>query len=395
MPPPIVREKRPQAAVTAETDPRPVLALLYAAMLGHLGIVMPFLAPWLASRGHDRLTIGLLLAVPPLCTVLAPFTWGAWADRGGRRRGLLLVALPATAAGLAGIVLFGSVLAALVPLVLLYGFARAPVLPFVEATSFEQADRRGFDYGSVRLWGSFAFVVASTAAGAAASLIGLGGGLLIAAGMLAVGAAAALAVARPTGAEPHLFALPGGVAATALRGAALVRFFVACALMQASHGAYYTFYSIRLEDLGYSAAAIGVLWALAVVCEILLLTRVDRIVARLGSVTVLRVSLALAVGRWLLIGSTAALPWLVVGQTLHAATYAAFHVAAVRIVHRSFAGDRRAAGQAMYSGMTFGLGLFVGSLVAGLLAAPLGLGPLFLVSALPALLALAILGRGH
>jgi PPP family 3-phenylpropionic acid transporter len=85
--------------------------------------------------------------------------------------------------------------------------------------------------------------------------------------------------------------------------------------------------------------------------------------------------------------------WLALGQTLHAATYAAFHVAAIRVVYRLFSDGRQARGQAMYSGMTFGLGLFVGSLAAGWAVEMIGLPAVFRLSSGVALLAVLVLGR--
>ena len=39
--------------------------------------------------------------------------------------------------------------------------------------------------------------------------------------------------------------------------------------MQASHGAYYTFFSIYLEQYHYSTGFIGAAWALGVFAEVL------------------------------------------------------------------------------------------------------------------------------
>ena len=48
--------------------------------------------------------------------------------------------------------------------------------------------------------------------------------------------------------------------------------FLFCAfLMLVSHGAYYGFFSIHLETLGYSKTFIGVSWALASAAEILVM----------------------------------------------------------------------------------------------------------------------------
>jgi PPP family 3-phenylpropionic acid transporter len=396
MPQPIVT-KTPQKGDSAGRpgpDPRPALALLYAVKFGHLGIVMPFLAPWILSRGLGPAAIGVLLALPALFKIIAPWCWGRWADRSGRRRELLLIAALGAAASLVSMVLSPGV-GLLALMMLLYSFARAPVLPYIEATSLEQSEYRRFAYGPIRLWGSLAFVVTSSGIGVLEGWISLSAGLFIAAGLMGLCGLLSMMLPAPLESSGSDESSQPGENANDEPGSrrGLVRLLVACALMQVSHGAYYTFYSIRLQDLGYGSATIGLLWALAVICEILLFTRMDRVVERFGTEAVMAACLLIAAGRWLLIGSFAALPWLIFGQTLHAFTYAAFHLAAIRVVYRRFGPRHRARGQAMYSGMTFGMGLFVGSLAAGWLVEPLGLPAVFRASAGVALVALLVLGR--
>ena len=141
------------------------------------------------------------------------------------------------------------------------------------------------------------------------------------------------------------------------------------------------------------AMAVGLLWAFAVLCEVLMLSRMDGLVKLVGTEAVLYSSLAVAAARWLLIGSVSSVVWLTFGQALHAVTYAAFHVAAIQVVYRMFSDGQQARGQALYSGMTFGLGLFVGSLGSGWLAELIGLPAVFQASAGVALLAIIVLGR--
>ncbi|MCP3980269.1 MAG: MFS transporter [bacterium] len=376
----------------APRDPRWALSLFYAAGFGHLGIVMPFMAPWIRDRGYSATLIGLLLALPPLFKILAPWTWGAWADRTGRRRPMLVVALTISSAALAAASRAPGPVA-LFALMALYGFTRAPMLPFAEATTLEQAERHGFAYGPIRLWGSMAFIAGAGLFGLYGVSLGVDAAPLAGAAMLLAAAGIAW-VALPEPVSNHDVVEKPALDAPVGR-AGVARFLAACALMQASHGAYYTFYSIRLQELGYGSGTIGALWALAVICEVLLLVKMDSIVERFGNRPVLRLTLVLAAARWLLIGSVVDLPWLIAGQVLHAATYAAFHVPAVRVVYRHFGSTARARGQAIYSGMTFGLGMFVGTLVAGRAADTIGLPLLFQLSALPALAAIPLLGRSR
>jgi PPP family 3-phenylpropionic acid transporter len=320
--------------------------------------------------------------------------WGRWADRSGRRRELLVLSAFSAAAALAAMVRIDG-FTSLTLLMVFYGFVRAPLLPYIEATTLEQSERLDFAYGPIRLWGSLSFIVFSTGIGALQGWLSLDTALLI--GALLLGLCALLSMALPA---PRLQlddqrpakgrSDAGGTGAGRF---GLVRFLAACALMQVSHGAYYTFYSIRLQDLGYGGMAIGLLWAFAVLCEVLILARMDGLVKRLGTETVLYTSLVVAAARWLLVGSVSSVAWLTFGQALHAITYAAFHVAAIQVVYRMFSDGQQARGQALYSGMTFGLGLFVGSLGAGWLAELIGLPAVFKASAGVALLAIIVLGR--
>jgi PPP family 3-phenylpropionic acid transporter len=283
------------------------------------------------------------------------------------------------------------------PLVLglgLYAFCVAPALPFAEATALEQAEAQGFAYGRVRLWGSLAFVAVAAASGAAIGGVPGRTLLVAAAGMLALGAVAATGFpSPPPGAGSTTSRRGGAGVARTLRDRSLWRLLAACTLMQAGHGPYYAFYSIRLETLGYSGTAIGLLWALAVICEILVLTRIDRGVDRLGTLRVLRLSLVAATVRWAVI-ALAEEPLLLAGaQALHAMTYAAFHVAALREIHRRFRPRDRATGQALYSGLAYGLGIFCGTLGAGMLAETAGLSGLFWIAAAASVTAIFVLGR--
>ena len=57
--------------------------------------------------------------------------------------------------------------------------------------------------------------------------------------------------------------------------------------MLVSHGAYYGFFSIHLENLGYGSTFIGIAWALASTAEILVMIKSDKIFDRFSLENVL------------------------------------------------------------------------------------------------------------
>jgi len=174
----------------------------------------------------------------------------------------------------------------------------------------------------------------------------------------------------------------------ALRNPAALGFLAAAFLMQASHGPYYGFFSILLEDQGYTRSMVGALWALGVVAEVGVFLALARLLPRIGAARVFMASLLLAAVRWLLIGHGAgSLAWLLPAQILHAATFGAFHVAALAQVQRFFPAALQGRGQALYSGLCMGGGGALGGVVSGFLWDSAGAARVYELAALTALLA--------
>jgi len=94
-----------------------------------------------------------------------------------------------------------------------------------------------------------------------------------------------------------------------------------------------------LVDHGYSKGAVGWLWALGVICEVLVFLWMPRLSASFGLRRILLASFVLAALRFLMIGWGVGWLWLVLlAQTLHAASFGAYHAAAVALIHRYFRG---------------------------------------------------------
>ena len=165
----------------------------------------------------------------------------------------------------------------------------------------------------------------------------------------------------------------------------MIAFFAVCFLLQASHGPFYAFYSIYLQDHGYSGALIGGLWALGVVAEILVFLRIHRWLPRHGPRRLMVAALLLACLRWVTVGALPEHVWAqAAAQLLHAATFGVYHAVAISLVSRYFVGTHQGRGQALYSSLTFGAGVAVGSLASGYLWDAVGAEATWYVAALVA-----------
>ncbi len=345
------------------------LSSYYFFYFAALGALVPYWGPYLLERGFAPAGIGALMAVLMGTKIVAPNLWGALADRAGAR--MSVVRLGALLAMVCVIPVFwadGFWTMALVMAAFSF-FWNAP-LPLVEAVTLNHLGSHVTRYAGVRVWGSLGFIVTVLLlgwwqewAGSAVvplTVLLLFGGVLLASLLIPdcgqVQAEHATLRLRRLLVRPDILAL-----------------LAACLLMQASHGAYYAFYSIHLQANGYSDTLVGALWALGVGMEVLVFINMHRLLARFGARCLLLVSLGLAMLRWLLIGAFVDLLAVqLIAQGLHAATFGAFHASAIHLTHHYFTGRTQGRGQALYNSVSFGIGGAMGSLIAGSLWASAG-----------------------
>jgi PPP family 3-phenylpropionic acid transporter len=164
-------------------------------------------------------------------------------------------------------------------------------------------------------------------------------------------------------------------------------FLTAAFLMLVSHGAYYGFFSIHLEELGLGRGYIGAAWALAATAEIFVMLSSDRILSSFSYPGVLRFSFLMATVRWLLLWKVTSVSAILVTQILHAFTYGSFHIASILYIDQLAPPEVKTLGQAINNAVTYGLGLMVGFFLSGWGYEALGDARwLFLASSIAALL---------
>ena len=364
------------------------IAGFYFFYFAFVGMFAPYWSLYLRSLGFAAVQIALLMSIQPVMRMLAPGLWGWLADHTGKR--LRVVQLAALCGMLSYLgVFFTTQFYGLLLVMGMMSFFWSASMPLVEATTLTYLGQRSAHYGRIRSWGSVGFIVSVLGLGYAFDYIAISwilwAGLSIMLGILIFSRQIppTEVLAHPSDSQP--------IRDIVLQPQVLA-LFGACFLMALAHGPYYTFYSIYLVEHGYAKSAVGGLWALGVMCEIGVFFLMPRLMRHASLAQILMASLACAVLRFLLIAwGVESLALLLLAQVLHAATFGAFHAAAVALVHQFFQGRHQSRGQALFGSITYGAGGMLGGLLSGPLWQHWGASMMYSVSACAALLGLLLM----
>ena len=366
------------------------LALFYAFFFSVWGLMAPYWGLYLQSLSLSAFSIGVLSSLMSLNKVLAPNVWAWLADVKVNRRKIVMLAACCAWVSVSLFILLPKKMLVLILVLWLFSFFWHAILPQVEVITLSALGKHAAHYSQIRLWGSVGFIGCVLLAGLWFEQHSISHLPVILWGLLLVIIACCFVLPKQNNPSPNQHS---ATFMQQLRQPVVLCVLLACALMQMSHGAFYTFFSIFLEQAGHSKALIGRLWAWGVLAEIILFLYLPKFINYRSNTFWLLLALLLAAVRWVLIGLFAQAVWMMfLAQTLHAATYGLFHVAAMQQVRAGFSANNTGRALAIYSSMSFGLGGAFGALGAGVLWDVVGGQWVFVLSALVACLGMVLVG---
>jgi PPP family 3-phenylpropionic acid transporter len=363
------------------------LSSFYFWYFAFIGAFAPYFALYLKSIGFSASEIGMLLAVNPVARIFGPSIW-AWLSDHYRSRGpLIRITAVGTALIFVG-VFFSTRFGWMFLSLMLLNVFWCGVLPLVESATLSLVGSKVGAYGRIRLWGSVGFVGVVIAGGYLLDHLGieaLSPMILI---LLLLMAASTFPLPRDRAVSRHAEHSP---ILSIVRRPAVMALMAGFFLMQVAHGPYNAFYSIHLVEAGYSKKAVGWLWALGVISEIILFIWLPRLMRAFSLNQILMASFGCAILRFLLIAwGVQSLTVMLLAQLMHAVTFGAYHSAGVALMHQIFRGRNQARGQALYTSLGYGMGGTLGTLMAGYIWESAGAQATFTIAAVAALLALLV-----
>ncbi|MFO7839931.1 MAG: MFS transporter [Desulfosalsimonadaceae bacterium] len=353
-----------------------VLAPQYFLYFGILGIYLPYFNLYCYHLDFSGFQIGVLSSIRTFATALFPLVWGALADRFLIRRPIYVLCTTVSM-GVWAFYLLTTDFYPMLAITVIYGIFHAPIISFLESFSMDLLGDQKDQYGRLRAWGSISFILTVVIVGRAIDLFSTHIILLLilAGKILFFFMAVRLPQASPAEDKP-----PFSAGARTLCSGRVLVFLTAAFLMLFSHGTYYGFFSIHMENLEFNSAFIGITWALASIAEIFVMINSQRIFRRFSYEHVLVGSFAAAGLRWFVLFFAASAVPILLAQLLHAFTYGAFHVASILYIDRLTPAEAKTLGQAVNNAVTYGLGMMSGFFLNGYLFDIIGARPLFALS---------------
>jgi PPP family 3-phenylpropionic acid transporter len=352
----------------------------YFLYFGVLGIFLPYFNLYCYHLGFSGFQIGALSALRSVALVLFALVWSALADHFQIRKPIyILCSFISTAIWV--FYLYTVDFWVMLVITFFYGIFYSPIISFLEAFTMDVLGKGKKSYGKIRVWGSISFILTVIILGKIIDLYSINIILILILTGSILQAVISTRIPDIQIEKQGAFSLK----AKALLKRRVIIFLFSAFLMLVSHGTYYGFFSIHLDNLGYESTFIGITWALASISEILVMVNSEKIFKRFSLENVLVFSFMVAALRWFTLFIARSPIVIMISQISHAVTYGTFHIASILYIDFLTPDDAKTLGQAINNAVTYGLGMMVGFFMSGYLYESMGSFVLFMISGFIAL----------
>jgi len=338
------------------------LSGFYFGYFATLGVFAPYWTLYLQELGFKSTEIGELMAIWTSGRILAPSFWAWFTEQIGQPMRIVRWSILFTTLCFS-LIFDVSEFWKIASIMVLFCFFWNAILPQFEVVTITHLGSELHRYSRIRVWGSIGFIALSLMVGKLLETESLYIIPLII--FLTFVGTWLVSLSIPESKSLHHENADISFKKILFQPAVLA-LLMGCFLMQASHGAYYTFYSPYLESHGYSKTWIGALWSLGVLAEVVLFLVIPNLSSNFNNISLFLLSFLLAGLRWLMIAFGADyLAILLFAQLLHAASFGLYHVISMQLITKYFSGKYQGRGQALYGSVSYGLGGALGMLFSG------------------------------
>ncbi len=328
------------------------------------GLLVPFLPPYLKQTlGFDGTQVATISALAYAGMIFIPPIWGMISDRTRQPAKLLKIASFITAVSFVPM-LWAKSYAAVIVVMGVYALAIAPITTLADTVCVFEARRIGTEYGRLRMWGSFGYVVSGTLFSAYVNRTGRDADVVPLSLLMIVGYAVVSALNNPPLAEARHSPPTLHDARRLLMRPSFALFLGAEFIHWTALSAYYLLFTIHMTDL-HAKQYMWITVMISVATEMLLMWTFGSIRRRVPVMVILVVASVVSSARWLLVSQMTDGVAVAALQGLHCFSFAACYVGSITYMERAVPTPLLATGRALFSSLVMGLGGVVGTMLAG------------------------------
>jgi MFS transporter, PPP family, 3-phenylpropionic acid transporter len=343
-------------------------AAFYFIYFAALAALMPFLALYYQSINIPAGQIGLLLACPPLITLVASPFWTGLADASHRHRLVLSTTLLGVILMTLVIPLSGASLW-LFPVVIAFAFFGAPAIPLVDNATMSMLGDKRDSYGRIRVWGTFGWAIMAPIAGVIFQKAGLQWMFIIYALMMALNLIVAnrIVFTRVIDSTPFWKGI-----SVVLNNPSWVLFLFVAFVAGIGLATINSYLFVLMQSLGMDKSLMGIALAISTISEIPVLFFGSFFLRHLKPQGLIILSMAVTGLRCILYYFIDSPTVILLIQLIQGFTYPAFFLGGVSFVAENSPPGLGATTQGLFSSMSMGFGAAAGSLIGGILIGLIG-----------------------
>ena len=329
-----------------------------AAYYAVTSVYQNYISKYFGAQGLTDIEIGVLMAAPPLISLIAQPVWGTLGDRSRSKTAVFRLMYLASAVLILSYLISSSFWYLLIA-VTAYSFFFTALQPMNDTVALEGLE--GAPFGPVRIAGTMSFAILSPLAGAIIGerwnlSIWMTGGLLIVAAMVTF----------------LLPPVPGHQSESGHKKMKFTELFKQKELMlllgfvmplQISMGYFYTYFSLHFTELeGANSTLLGLCFTISSAAEIPFLLFSNRLYNRFGAGKLLITAGIAVTIRWILLGTLTNVYAVMATQLFHGWGFIVMTVTMAYYVNDHVPAELKASGQMLLGIVGFGFARAIGNL---------------------------------
>ncbi|MBZ4665158.1 MFS transporter [Mahella sp.] len=346
------------------------LSTLEAAYWSASACYYAYIVMYLSQRGYSNSSIGAIMSLTAVISIISPPIWGYVSDRTGAINKVMAACASLTAIA---ILILPSInqLWAITLIMALIAFTDSPNPPLLDSVVMQNMHRMSnTSYGSIRLWGSVGYAITAYLIGLFMEIYGTGI-MFIAYSFFAI-FIIKMVLSLP---DPDVVIKSEDTASTKAHPSALslftnpnfVLFLIFGSLLFTPHKASFTFLPQLFSSIGGTSAQLGAAWFVSAASEAPILFLGQRLNTRYKPLHIILLSSVFFMARLVIYAFTYA-PWLaILNQVLQGLSFGLFLTGTVYYINEIAPDGLKATAQTIATAAYMGISGILGSYLGGVI----------------------------